>query len=562
MPSVSALSGMKFVSPSSSINKTLSVSAATAIKAAATVETNITPAVIVSISQAAQEATGQIESGAVSMTKLTPYSPKDITPELLSSVQKLLLDTYARQAQLSAYGSSTLDYSTRMSLAAVAKNQDVIKKYLVSPPTYANSIDLKVASLVHSAASSYLSLKETSANYENTKSYSHVDIGTQNTANEELLKSVLEKSTVLLKQEFNLSSRGLSVYDTKTLNYFMKYSSSVDSVRQALDKPPSDVNSMEFQFAVFVRQVAKGVVSDIRSRKGGRQTTIDKSAFDSLDGESFIETLKGLLTNDIDSFKKSIVKSLPSAESLKDAEMSYEFVRKTIDCGYDCVVETSQKNIDDPLDENYSGLVKLNNLISLAIEKMKSSILQVEKASQIDANLIDNDLWLSVTSNFVKTYGDNKANLGVGANKLAEVVVQESLQNSGFAKPIMEAMRNDRQKFNEISLNWGVQDAGIFWDIVQGLAQKQIDASYALKSVNSSQPTIVQQPDLNKTQTTVNSQISIVTPSTSNNSKVVAATTVNSSTTVIGVTKLSSQSSALKTLIAAASKVAILKTKI
>jgi hypothetical protein len=538
--------------------KTLTPSASTAIKAAASQTVDNTPAVIVSISQAALEATGRVEADATSITKLTPYSSKDITPEMLASVQKMLLDTYTRQTALAGYGSSTMDYSTRMSLYSVSKSVDAIKKYLVSPPSFLNTVDGRVASTIHSAASSYLSLKETSANYVNTKNYTHIDIGTSNTGNEELLKAVIEKSNVILKQELNLSAKGISIYDSKTLNYFLKSVSSVEAVRQALDKPSNEVGSLDFQFAVFTRQVTKGIVSDIVARRGGKQISIDKNVFDSIDKDSFIDALKSALTNDIDAFKKSVEKSSPPKEALKDAELSYEFVKKMIDCGFECIVETSQKIAGDPLSDEYAGLVKANSLISSALEKLKSSpVLQVEQATQIDSSLIDNELWLSVTSNFVKTYGDGNTNLGTGANKLAEVVVQESQQNSGFAKPIIEAMKNDRQKFNEISLNWGVSDAGIFWDIVQNFAQKQLGL---LKSTNAIQQPIQQPADINKTQAsaTLNSNPSSAAKTVASTGAVVTSSVVGTP----GVIKLSMSTAALNTLMSAASKSASLNAKV
>jgi len=372
MPSVATLSGMKFVSPSSSIMKTLTPSASTAIKAAASQTVDNTPAVIVSISQAALEATGKVEADAASSTKLTPFDSKDITPEMLASVQKMLLDTYTRQTTLAGYGSSTMDYSTRMSLYSISKSLDAIKKYLVSPPSSLSTVDGRVASIVQSAASSYLSLKDVSTNYVNTKSYTHIDIGTSNTGNDELLKNTIEKSITILKQEINLSTRGLSIYDSKTLNYFLKSVSSVESVRQVLDKPSNEIGSLDFQFAVFARQVAKGVVSDIAARRGGKQVVIDKSLFDSIDKDSFFETLKKALVNDIESFKKTASMSKPTPEALKDTELSYEFAKKVVDSGLDCAIEVSQKMSSDPLNEDYGGLVLINRLISTTLEQYNS----------------------------------------------------------------------------------------------------------------------------------------------------------------------------------------------
>lgn len=382
MPVVSALNGMRFVSPNTSFGI---IRKASPIVREVSKTADISPAVIVSISQAAQEAAGLTIKDASSSTLLTPFSSRDVTPELLASVQKTVLDTYNRQTALAAYSSSTVDYSTRLSLKSISKSQDSLRRYLVSPPPLSNKTENRVAAIVHAAAKSYLSLRDTSSSYESQKSYTHVDIGTTNTGNEELLSVVGDRTIFLLKQQFNLAARGLSAYDTKTLNAFLKYASSPESIRQALDKPSNDVTSLDFQFAVFVRQVAKDVVSDIVTRRGGKQVAIDKTQFDAIDKDSFMEILKKTLTEDIDSFKTSIVKSLPSAEFLKDAEMGYEFARRVIDSGLGSVIETTQKIIDDPLIDEYSGFVTLNRLVSKALTQHRIQKQSAEAEKNVDA---------------------------------------------------------------------------------------------------------------------------------------------------------------------------------
>jgi len=440
-------------------------------------------AAIISISQAAQEASGKIESDALTLTKLTPYSSDSITQELLSGVQRILMDTYTRSSVLTSYANSALDSSVKSALYSISKDSLSIKRYLLSPSNLLKTTEGKISALIHSAASNFLESKLASQNYEASKSYTASDIGTSNNSNEELLTLTTNKARDVIKKEMTLSSRGLSVYDLKTLSGFATYLSDNDKLKQILEKPPSDINSLDFKFSVFIRQIAKSTVSEINSRRG-EVISIDVSKFDKIDKDSFMKLLSTTLNEDIDAFKKSIEKNRPSDFTVKEAETSYSLVRNVIDSGFECVKDTSQKELGDVLSDDYAGMVKLRNLISSTFTKQQATA-SIPSATQIDSKLITDSLWLSVTAEVVKTYGTGRDGFGDGANKLLEVTAEESSQNLGFAKPVIEALKNDRVTFNSISANWGVKDAGIFWDIAHGIAQSQISGSYIAPTISS-----------------------------------------------------------------------------
>ena len=205
----------------------------------------------ITISQSAQDAVSGVSSVVSTESQLTPYNSKDITQELLDSVQKMLFTSYKKQSQLAAYGSSAFNYSTRMLLALVAKNQEKIKDYLINPSNFIDSFDLNVSKIIHSTTANYLSMKKSEG------------------AKEALTKIPVEKSS---------PSAGFT----------------------------------RLKFAVLLERDNAGDKFNVDNERKNKKLSIDE--------DSFIEELKRSLVDEVDAFRKLIVKPLPQANTFKNLE--------------------------------------------------------------------------------------------------------------------------------------------------------------------------------------------------------------------------------------------------